>query len=166
MRCIGPRMSGNARPKRKNDRAVPYPTEAALVRSFVGLLRSSPSPFKHVGYAREFSNGTSSRPDIIIVTQSGEVIAIEAKLTRWRDAMGQAYRNTFFADRSFVLLPPSVAARAATNASDLIAHGIGICTLIDDEITIVSDAPLTQPYNIYRRELAREEALKKRRDRR
>ncbi len=159
-------MSGKAKRRCKTSNAVPYQSEAAFVRSFVGLLRAAPSPFEHVGYAREFSNGTSSRPDIIIVTQSGEVIAIEAKLTRWRDAMGQAYRNTFFSDRSFVLLPPSIARRAAQNVAELHAHGIGVCTMVDNAIEIVSEAPLAQPYNIYRRELAREKALKPRRVRR
>jgi hypothetical protein len=158
-------ISAGSKGGRRNGKkppAVPYATEDSFVKTFIRAMKMAESPFAFTGYAREFSNGTTSRPDVVAVGKSGEVFAIEAKLSRWRDAMQQAYRNTFFADRSFVLLPPSVAKIAAANASDFSARGVGICTVIDGAIRIVVDAPLLDPHNIYRRELAREYATKKR----
>ncbi len=141
---------------------MPYASETAFISTFVKALMGRPGPLSATCYIREFDNGTSSRPDIVAVSETGEVIAIEAKLTRWRDAMQQAYRNAFFADRSYVLLPPAAAARAATSIDEFTLRGVGICTLVDGVVTVVADAPLLQPYNIFRREMARERALKRR----
>lgn len=140
---------------------MPYVSEAVFVDSFVKALLQG-GPLRATCYTREFNNGTSSRPDVVAVSEEGEVIAFEAKLTKWRAAMQQAYRNAFFADRSYVLLPPAAAARAATNLEEFALRRVGICTLVDGTISIVADAPLLDPHNLYRREMARERALKRR----
>ena len=149
--------------KRSN---VPYATERVFVDRFLEALMGNPEPLAATCYIREFNNGTSSKPDIVAVSESGQVIAIEAKLSRWRDAMQQAYRNAFFADRSYVLLPPAAAARAAANIEEFRLRGVGICTLEDGKVTIVAEAPLLKPYNLYRREMARDLAEKRRHRRR
>jgi hypothetical protein len=144
---------------------MPYASEAVFVNSFVKALMQE-GPLRATCYIREFNNGTSSRPDVVAVSEEGEVIAFEAKLTKWRAAMQQAHRNAFFADRSYVLLPPAAAERAKMNLDEFALRRVGICTLMDGTIHIVADAPLLDPHNIYRREMARERALKRRRRRR
>lgn len=43
-----------------------------------------------------------------------DTLAIEAKVTHWRNAVRQAERNTLFVHRSFVALPTAVATRVAS----------------------------------------------------
>jgi hypothetical protein len=144
---------------------VPYASEAAFVTKFVGALKRETSALQVTCCALEFENGSSSRPDIVAVNEIDEVIAIEAKLSRWRDALNQAYRNAFFADRSYVLLPQAVAERALLEIDEFNLRGVGICTLVEGMVAVVAEAPLLEPHNIYRRELAREHARKRRRRR-
>ncbi len=58
--------------------------------------------------------------------QAAEVIAIEAKLTRWRDALEQATQYRRYADRAFVLLPEASAGIAARDARAFRAAGVGL----------------------------------------
>ncbi len=140
----------------------PYDTEAVFVDGFVRALLADDCPLASTCYTREFGNQTASRPDVVLVSRADEVVAIEAKLTRWRDAMQQAYRNTFFADRSYVLLPPAIAGRAAEYEDDFNLRNVGICTFDGEDILVVKPAPRLDPHNIWVREMARELANKRR----
>lgn len=57
---------------------------------------------------------------------SAQVIAVEAKLTRWRDALAQAAVYRRYADRAFVLLPRDIADAAATHAPDFREARVGL----------------------------------------
>lgn len=57
---------------------------------------------------------------------SAQVVAVEAKLTRWRDALAQAAVYRRYADRAFVLLPRTIAGAAAGHATDFRAAGVGL----------------------------------------
>ncbi len=142
-----------------------YVSEAVFVDGFVRALGSEDCPLGSTCFTREFPNQTASRPDVVVVSRDGDVVAIEAKLMRWRDAMQQAYRNTFFADRSYVLLPPMVARRAIAFESDFDLRNVGICAWDGREIVVVKVAPRIAPHNIWVREMARERAKKRRRRR-
>lgn len=57
---------------------------------------------------------------------SGRVLAIEAKLSRWRDALDQAIRYRSYADMAYVALPEAHV-RAALRAEDeFVAAGVGL----------------------------------------
>ncbi|MCC6678884.1 MAG: hypothetical protein IT436_17295 [Phycisphaerales bacterium] len=58
--------------------------------------------------------------------QAAEVIAVEAKLTRWRDALAQATAYRRYADRAFVLLPKPSADLAIQHESAFRAAGVGL----------------------------------------
>lgn len=58
--------------------------------------------------------------------RAAEVIAVEAKLTRWRDALEQATFYRRYADRAFVLLPRASAETAFRHAADFRAAGVGL----------------------------------------
>lgn len=52
--------------------------------------------------------------------------AFELKISRWREAFKQAFRYSYFADRSIVVLPPATAAIAAKHIHAFKRHGIGL----------------------------------------
>lgn len=116
--------------------------EKDLIRHFVNRLDTS-SPWGEIGLETEFDY-RSGRADVIGLDRAGRVIAFEAKLDKWRDALHQAYRNTCFAHISYVLLPPEVAYRALERANDFIARKVGICS-VGSEVEILLEPPQVEP---------------------
>src|SRR5437764_481965 len=97
-------MGRTSQPVPQQPKRRPYRTEAGLVRAFVSRLHADGGPWKVQGTAREFDY-QRGRTDVVAVSGTGQVVAFEAKLDRWKDAMHQAYRNTCFSHLSYVLLP-------------------------------------------------------------
>jgi len=118
--------------------------ETALVDQFIKCLEASGTPWGRVRIVREFSY-QRGRTDVVAITEEGDVLAFEAKLTRWRTALHQAYRNTCFAHRSFVLLPEEVAMTAESHLSEFEHRGVGICCLSDDDIVVLQDGVRSEP---------------------
>jgi hypothetical protein len=87
---------------------MPYSTECELVDHCVARLGEVGSPWGSLDLVREFFYHRG-RVDVAGVAADGHVVAFEAKLTRWRDALQQAYRNTCFAHSSYVWLPWDIA---------------------------------------------------------
>ena len=58
--------------------------------------------------------------------QNLQVIAIEAKLTKWRQALSQASAYRRYANQSFVVLPQPVAELARINRAVFAAEGVGL----------------------------------------
>lgn len=85
------------------------------------------------------------RADVVALSSSGEVIAFECKLTRWKDALHQAYRNTCFAHMSYVVLPEDTALLAARYAEEFRRRGVGICYLADDQVVTLQEAHRRTP---------------------
>lgn len=52
--------------------------------------------------------------------------AFELKISRWRKAFKQAFRYSYFADRSIVVVPPHTAALASKHVAVFKLHGIGL----------------------------------------
>lgn len=113
-----------------------YLTERALVDGFVEKLRSERTPWRcrHVSTEFFYQRG---RADVIALDSDGNVIAFEAKLLKWRVALQQAYRNTCFANRSYVLLPKRVALRASQFLPEFQRRRIGICYAEENEAHIL-----------------------------
>ena len=55
-----------------------------------------------------------------------EIIAVEGKLTRWREALDQAATYRRYADRVFVLLPAKSAEVAAEHKDFFVSEGVGL----------------------------------------
>jgi hypothetical protein len=122
-----------------------YATEKAFVDDFVNLLNVLPNPWGTVGIAREFFY-QRGRTDVIALADDGRVIAFEAKLTRWRRALHQAYRNTCFAHSSYVLLPKDVAVNAERYIAEFQMRGVGLCYFGDDHgVVVLVEANNSQP---------------------
>jgi hypothetical protein len=122
-----------------------YTQESALVDEFVSVLPTS--SFAESGklrIAKEF-NYNRGRTDVIILTDKGDVIAFEAKLEKWREALHQAYRNTCFAHYSYVLLPKNVAEKAVQYEAEFRDRCVGLCYLAEGELIIAREANKNLP---------------------
>jgi hypothetical protein len=116
-----------------------YRTEAALVRDLLQHLDDGGAT------ARAEFDYTSGRSDVVLLGDGDEVLAIEAKLTRWREALHQAYRNRCFAHRSYVALPPEVAARAGRYASEFALRRVGIYAVSPHGLTLILECEHEAP---------------------
>ncbi len=104
--------------------------------------------------AREFDY-RRGRVDIIGVCEKGYLTAFEAKLTRWRDALHQAYRSTTFANFAYVVLPIAIARRAMKFELEFERRGVGLIAVEGNVVTIVFAAPRHDPLQPWLTEAAR-----------
>jgi hypothetical protein len=115
-----------------------YASEADLVASFIEHLPGHPrwSDMK-VGLEFFYARG---RTDVVMLAAGGEIVAVEAKLRRWREALQQAYRNRCFAHRTFVVLPASTAYLALRYEFEFRRRGVGLLVVSDDGIVEAFDS--------------------------
>lgn len=120
-----------------------YTSEMVLVNALLSCLGNG-SQWGPVQINREFFY-QRGRTDVVALTQSGEVVAFEAKLEKWREALQQAYRNTCFAHRSYVLLPIRAAMKAFMKPLEFESRRIGLCCVLDERVEVLLDAPRLEP---------------------
>jgi hypothetical protein len=133
-------------------------SEQQFVDMFISFLASGLSPWGDVKISTEFFY-QSGRTDILILTANQELIAFEAKLKDWRFAAHQAYRNTTFADRSYVLAPEKTANIANRQQHELVIRKVGLCSIIDGSIAILRPAERIDPINIYLHQKAKSSTI-------
>ena len=138
-------------------READFGSERELVAQLVEALVADGAPWGYLRVTSEFFYGRG-RVDVVGACEEKKVIAFEAKLTRWREALHQAYRNTCLAHRSYVVLPASVAARALSSKPEFQKLGVGLCTLIDGRVVILLDVPSSDPIQPWLALLAAESA--------
>lgn len=120
-----------------------YTKEQDLVDNFIGTVECD-SPWGEILIGTEFPY-SRGRADIVILSGNESIIAIEAKLTHWRRALQQAYRNSCFADENYVLLPKTVAINAFRHEQEFDKRGVGICSYHENKIEIVKVASKVKP---------------------
>lgn len=129
------RFANMARSKRKS-----YTKESTLVADFARCLRDENNPWGQLRIGFEFEYGGGAA-DVFGILGEGMVIAFEAKLTKWRDALHQAYRTRCFANRAYVVLPARTAALAAAYEFEFRRRRVGLCTMSEDsEIVTLIDS--------------------------
>lgn len=121
-----------------------YSTEKLLVDSFCEVLTTKKSPWGRLRHTTEFSYGRG-RTDVVAVDKNGHVIAFEMKLNKWTNAMQQAYRNTCFANLSYVVFPANVAKNAEKAIKDFQRRSIGICYIKKGKIVVTLPATHLMP---------------------
>ena len=131
-----------------------FESESELVDSFCSELNAEESPWAVVAHAREFGYGRGCT-DVIALSAADRLIAFEAKLTRWRDALDQAYKSTSFAHQSFVLLPEETATRAAEYAQEFKRRSVGLCFISLQGLVVLIQAVDQQPIQPWLSEKAR-----------
>jgi hypothetical protein len=121
-----------------------FESEKALVDEFVRRLLTPCSPWGELKVAREFDY-RSGRTDVVALSDEGCVVAFEAKLTRWREALHQAYRNLCFANLSYVLLPKPTALAAVKYLREFDRRGVGLCYVDGDDLVVLHEAANAEP---------------------
>jgi len=121
-----------------------FSSEKALVDAFSSSLARHESSFKHLCLVREFQY-PEGRSDLVGTSPGNEVVAFEAKLHKWRDALHQAYRNSFYAHYSYVILPANRTKVALQNRSEFERRGVGLCSVSHDGLGVEIDAPRKEP---------------------
>ena len=121
-----------------------YKCEQELVDHFLEVIDADQSPWGPLVLVPEFFYHRG-RVDVVGVSPTGRVIAFEAKLTRWREALQQAYRNTCFAHMSYVLLPRATARIAQQYSIKFDRRRVGLCSLGDGNLIVVHDSPTSEP---------------------
>jgi hypothetical protein len=114
-------------------------SEQDLVNCFVEHLQADAGPWGKVRFIREFDY-SRGRTDIVALAAEGFLIAVEAKLTDWKYALHQAYRNTCFAHLSFVLLPKKNALRALQHVGEFEKRRVGLCYADGSQIMVLHHA--------------------------
>lgn len=133
-----------SRPSTDTPRGKEFATEAAMVEQFIMLLHDGASPWGVLETTTEWDYRTGIT-DVLVRTFGGQLVAFEAKLTDWRRASRQAYRNTTFAGRTYVVMPSMAAERIKANEQVFARYGIGLCSLDADRIEILIEAPAREP---------------------
>lgn len=122
-----------------------YTRESTLLEDFMAIIAEpDQSPWGPLNVITEF-HYSSGRTDIVGLNTDGDVIAFEGKLTKWWDAMHQAYRNTCFANRTYIVVPEETAYKAILSTSEFLKRSVGICYVCDGVITIIQEAPRVEP---------------------
>src|SRR2546423_290660 len=122
-----------------------YHLEKALVDAFMARLTTPElHPWGKLELATEFFY-LRGRTDVIALTPSREIIAFEAKLHKWREALHQAYRNTCFAHFSYIVVPDHVANKAFRHASEFYRRSVGLCYPSQNEIEVLLEPPRMEP---------------------
>lgn len=121
-----------------------YSNEQELVDRFVLSIDQNLSPWDVIEINTEF-NYARGRTDIVFVNSEGILIAVEAKLEKWKYAIHQAYRNRCYANQSYVLLPLDVAIQVCKYSHELDLRGVGVCSIEEDIISILYEAPIDTP---------------------
>lgn len=119
--------------------AATFATEALLVDRFVGVLQSGKSRWGSVQVTTEWDH-RSGMVDVLARSREPALIAFEAKLSDWRRAFQQAYRNTAYANRVFVLMPSQTAHRALAHRAEFELRGIGLCGFDGKAVTVLINA--------------------------
>lgn len=84
--------------------------------------------------------GRGGRVAAEIDSFSVHLFAVEAKLTKWRDALRQATEYLRFADESYVVLPKDLASPAVTSEREFTSRGVGLMILSDGSLEVVVGA--------------------------
>lgn len=117
-----------------------YKLEAELMSDLKGRLAQGQTPLgEFVNLGDEFYFVTG-RTDLLAIDTSGDLFAFEGKLSRWRTALHQAYRNLSYAKYSYVVLPEKSARQAIKYSRDFESYGIGLCSIGSDGIRCLINA--------------------------
>jgi hypothetical protein len=121
-----------------------FDSEATFVESFVDRLGAGRTAFGKLQLATEW-NYQAGAVDVLARDTKRTLVAFEAKLADWRRAFFQAYRNTSYAERVFVLLPETVAHRALADLEEFVFRGIGLCSFNGRSLSVLIDSSVHAP---------------------
>jgi hypothetical protein len=111
--------------KKSCEEGAGYLNERTMVQDLSALVITQRSPVRCRQITHEFDY-SSGRTDLVGLGLNDALHAFEAKLTKWRDALHQARRNTCFAHYCYVALPKRAAELAIKAKEDFLRYGVGL----------------------------------------
>ena len=99
------------------------------------MVTGKSSPVRCFEITREFDYA-SGRTDLVGLGRRDTLHAFETKLTKWRDALKQARRNSCFAHYCYVALPECVAHLALQAREEFQRHGVGLLVLTKKQVKL------------------------------
>lgn len=147
VRACGRRTKKSVRhPARRNtsrsSEKVGYRVEADMIDDLWSGLGDALASVGRMAVEFDYQRG---RADLVAVVADGAILAVEAKLSLWREALHQAYRNKCFAHFSYVALPPSVARKALKYEHEFRDREVGILSVAPGRIEVELPASWSEP---------------------
>lgn len=130
-------------------------TEETLVNVFLAQLWGPGAPWLVTGVQTEFDY-RRGRTDVVAMSAEGAVVAFEAKVDRWKTALWQAYRNTCFAHRTYVVLPAERAKHAQQHRAEFERLGVGLCAVGAEAVIVLIESETFAPLQPWLTEQATE----------
>ena len=121
-----------------------FANEKMLVDRLLSLLQSQATFCGPVHVTPEFFY-SRGRTDVVAVDQDATLFAFEAKLTDWKTALHQAYRNTCFAHSSYVVLPKKTALAAVKFVGEFEKRGVGLCYVDESALVVLRASSHNEP---------------------
>lgn len=131
-----------------------FAEEEGLVAAFFEHLMRGETEWMAKSAIREFDYN-SGRADILFLSGNGELVAVEAKLTNWRKALHQAWRNTSYVNRAYVALPKNRASTALSHRQDFKDLGVGLCLVDGEGVEVVIESRTKEPVILWLHNKAR-----------
>lgn len=131
-----------------------FESEEILTSVFDTALAGMDTPFVPKYTAAEFDY-REGRTDIIACDESGNLLAFEMKLVKWKQALHQAYRNSSFAHYSYIVVPSYTAQRAIKYEYEFLRRGIGLCSIDTTAVKILISARWIEPLRPWLTETAK-----------
>jgi hypothetical protein len=116
-----------------------FKKEKDLIKAFISHIKNNQYDVNLVAWSFEF-NFSGGRTDIIAENTERKVYAFEAKLHNLKKVMNQAYRNTSFADYSFVVLPENRKHAVSKLAAEFKRRKIGLVFVNEEKAWTEIDA--------------------------
>lgn len=120
-----------------------YLTEESLVADFKASL--SAGAFVACASVTEEFDFASGRTDVLVLDPDLNIHAFEAKLTKWKQALHQAWRNSSFAHFTYVVLPARSATAALKAIDEFKKLGVGLILMGDKKPKLASEATKCEP---------------------
>ena len=128
--------------------------EEELVAAFFERLAGGETAWEVQGAVREFDYN-SGHTDVLFLSTNGELIAVEAKLTNWRKALHQAWRNTSYVNRAYVVMPRNRATTALSHRQHFEDLGVGLCLVDRAGVEVAIEGQPKQPVILWLHNKAR-----------
>lgn len=116
-----------------------FDTEARLVDLFVRSLQDGQTAFGTLQITTEWDH-RSGFVDVLVRDARNNLIAFEAKLKDWKRAFFQAYRNTAYANKTYILLPHKEAEKVMRFREEFELRGIGLCSMNGECFQVLIEA--------------------------
>ena len=107
----------------------------------------------HLIYEYRLPDNSNREIDILCVSKNKcnpELIAIETKISDWKNVIRQAFIRLFYVDKSYIALPQKYAEKVEKER--LLRHGIGLIS-VDGYAKILVDAKNSDKTLKWRREM-------------